>query len=136
MEQRMPEEKRIFMKDFPVKPECLVIRRLLSLDGNEYPFIGKCRVVYSRNPDPGVAISLTTKEEFEQHVGGIHSSIKLSYETSMWAEMVFAKPGEIETIVLHTYELVEEIAKNELVVLGCDENGFFDNHLNIMLHSV
>lgn len=135
MRTKVAEEKRIPMKDFPLKPGDLVIMPLNHIVEDERPFIGKCFTIYSRNPDPGVTISIATKEDFDAHVGGIHASVKLSYEDSMWALIVFATHEGPVSKVFHTYELVDMLEHNEIAVLGEDANGFFDNHFNILLHS-
>ena len=117
-EKRVPEEERIWMGDFPLKPEDWVVMTL-ECDGEEYPSLGRVLAVGSRNPDPGVAIELKTPEEFDQHTGGAHSGVKLSRYDSMWAEVEFCKPHCEDTVVktFFTYQLKEMLEKNELSIV-------------------
>lgn len=111
----VPEEKRILMGDFPVRPGDWVVMPL-ECNGEEYPCLGEVLYVGSRNPDPGISIRLTTPEELDSHTGGAHSGVRLSRYDSMWAEVRFIKPGCSDGIVkrFHTYKLKEMLEKNEI----------------------
>ena len=117
-EKLVPEEKRILMGDFPLKPRDWVVMTL-ECGGKEYPCLGRVLVVGSRNPDPGVAIELTTPEELEAHTGGAHSVVKLSRHDSMWADIEFLKPNCGDSVVktFFTYELKEMLEKNEIAYI-------------------
>lgn len=130
-----PEEERIPMRDFPLKPGDFVIKRFSPMvSGQDAPWLGRVRTVYSRNPDPGVTIALHSKEEFDELTGGIHESVRLKYEDTMWAEVVFPIPGENPIIeMLHTYEIVEMLSKNELARI--DPEDIWNQYQNIMLHN-
>lgn len=130
---KVPEESRIFMRDFPLAPGDLVVMSLSHLTEDEKPRIGKVFGVFSRNPDPGVTVMLATKEDFEAHTGGVHGSIKLSYYDSMWALIVFATPDGVIAKTFPTYELVQAMEEN--VISKISPEIFFDNHLNVLMHS-
>ena len=52
----------------------------------------------------------------------------------MWAEIVFPIPGENPIIeMLHTYEIVEMLFKNELARVG--QENVWDQYQNIILHN-
>lgn len=108
-------EKRILMRDFPLRPGDWVVMRL-ECGGEEYPCLGAVIAIGSRNPDPGIAIELKTPEEFEAHIGGAHGGVRLSRLDSMWAEIQFIKPRCEDAVVkkFFTYDLVEKMKKNEI----------------------
>lgn len=134
MSNVVAEDKRIAMGEFPLKPGDIVVMTLNHIQEDERPWLGKVMEVYSRNPDPGYTIALRTKEEFEEHTGGIHSPVRLSRDDSMWALIIFATPEGPVANIFHTYELTEMIKNNELKKVESED--FFSNHLNILLHSV
>ena len=104
------------------------------VSGQDAPWLGKVRTVYSRNPDPGVTVALNSESEFNELVGGIHESVRLKYDDTMWAEIVFPIPGENPIIeMLHTYEIVEMLFKNELARVG--QENVWDQYQNIILHN-
>lgn len=131
----MPEDKRIPMREFPLKPGDFVIKRFGPMvSGQDAPWLGRVRTVYSRNPDPGVTIALNSIEEFNELVGGIHEKVKLKYDDTMWAEVVFPVPAETPVIeIMHTYEIVEMLSKNEIAII--DPENFWEQYQNILLHN-
>ena len=135
MSQTVPEDKRIPMRDFPLMPGDFVIKRFGPMvSGEDAPWLGRVRTVYSRNPDPGVTIALGSKEEFDELVRGVHESVRLRYNDTMWAEIVFPIPGENPLIeMLHTYEITEMMGKNELTKI--DPEDLWDQYQNIILHN-
>jgi hypothetical protein len=126
-ESKLPEEKRIWMKDFPLVPGDVVI---MEIEGKTR--LGRVVEVYSRNPDPGQTISLKSKVDFEEHVGAMHESVRLSRYTSMWAVIVFVVRTDLVTKYFHTYELTEMLENNSLAKI--DPEKVFDQYLNIAIH--
>src|SRR3989344_7814075 len=92
-EKRVPEDKRILMKDFPLSPGDVVVAALECREcDEEVSALGNVKSVFSRNPDPGITIELKTKEDLMRHLGGEHNNVKLSRYDSMWAHMFFVMP--------------------------------------------
>lgn len=119
----VPEEKRILMGDFPLKPGDWVIMPL-DCRGREYPCIGRVLAVGSRNPDPGVSIELKTPEEFDEHTGGAHSVVKLSRYDSMWADIEFLMPHCEDSVIqtFFTYQLKDMLEKNEIAYVPAPDH--------------
>lgn len=123
------------MRDFPAPPDELFLMPLGEETGNVVPCLGKVVLVLSRNPDPGVTVGITTREDFETHVGGAHSEIKLTIEDSMRAVVLFAKANGTETKIFTTYELEGLLASRSLARLGPDTQGIFEIILNFLLQT-
>jgi|SRR3989338_4315606 len=143
MNEFMPENERILMGEFPLKPGDIVVMMLDPADikyavVGEKPWLGYVSEVFLRNPDPGVTTVARTKKELDALTGGIHSPVRLKYFDTMWARVVFAVPGGSVSKEFHTYELVDMIKKNELAVIasGKDAEDVWLQHYNIMLHNV
>lgn len=119
----VPEEERILMRDFPASPGDWAVMQL-DCGSVELPCLGEVISVGSRNPDPGVATKLKTKEEFETHVGGVHGSVRLSRYYSMWAEIKFIKPHCKDAVVkkFFTYELLGALKKNEIALIPPEDH--------------
>ena len=134
MADMVPEDERILMDKFPLRPQDIVVMPLNHIVEDERPYLGQVLMVYSRNPDPGYTIALSTQEDFDRHVAGPHSSVHLTQEQSMWALIVFMTPAGPVAKIFHTYELLSMIAKNYLTIV--DPRDFFSIYSDIMLHSI
>ena len=133
-EKRVPEDKRILMKDFPLSPGDVVVAALECREcDEEVSALGNVKSVFSRNPDPGITIELKTKEDLMRHLGGEHNNVKLSRYDSMWAHILFVMPCclSYETTDVYTYDLVEDLGRNHLARL--DSGLLFANFQNFVL---
>lgn len=144
MSDIVPENERILMGEFPLKPGNIVLMMLDRADiknlavESERPWLGHVSEVFLRNPDPGVTVGARTEKELEELTGGIHSNVRLRYSDTMWARIVFAVPGGSVSREFHTYELVEMLKNNELAVIASGDGALsvWLQHYNIMLHNV
>lgn len=144
MSDIIPENERILMGEFPLKPGDIVLIMLdradiknLAVEGDK-SWLGHVSEVFLRNPDPGVTVAARTPQELDELTGGIHSNVHLRYSDTMWARIVFAVPGESVSKEFHTYELVEMFKNNELAVIASGEvaEAVWLQHYNIMLHNI
>ncbi|KKU51895.1 MAG: hypothetical protein A3H69_00310 [Candidatus Sungbacteria bacterium RIFCSPLOWO2_02_FULL_47_9] len=130
MNALVPEEKRIPMREFPLKPGDVIVQSFNQVTEEEQIHLGKVMEVYVRNPE-GYTVAARTSEDLEALYGGPHTNIRLRYEDTMYALVVFATIAGPVAKCFYAYDIVDMMSKNELQVVRPDD--FFSNHLTVML---